>query len=280
MPLRLGNIDLKIRGQSYNVEIQFRYAVLSFVFLGLVEEVLSQICCVFTTSKRIGTGKDHHFHLEISDCRHFGFQTEGMCYPTEPGSTHPKCWKSRCFWVKVWKPHGSPKNFQSSSFLPIVNFSGNILLQMRIGLVLLAQQLCKWYFLFLPGFWFLSHCRVYESSCSLTHWHHSQAFPWNQIINLTFFHQTSGFYMFFYCCHALTQNRVFGSLKSGSVLGSWQNVLFTGQQRPTRRQLGQLGDQDCMSGRDRKNTLKGSERCFWRTAIVANVKCFDLISAK
>ena len=167
-----------------------------------------------------------------------------MCYPTEPGSTHPECWKSRYFWVKVWKPHGSPKNFQSSSFLPIVNFSGNILLQIRIGVVLLAQQLCKWYFLFLSGFWFLSHCRVYESNCSLTHWHHSQAFPWNQIAS------------------ALTASRldVFGSLKSGSVLGSWQNVLFAGQQRPTRRQLGgeSLGDQDCMSGRKkRKNTSKG-----------------------
>ena len=67
VPLRLGNIDLKIRGQSYNVEIQFRYAVLSFVFLGLVEEVLSQICWVFTTSKRVRTGKDHHFLLPLGD---------------------------------------------------------------------------------------------------------------------------------------------------------------------------------------------------------------------
>lgn len=67
MPLGLGNIDLKIRDQSYNVEIQFRYAVLSFVFLGLVEEVLSQICWVFTTSKRVRTGKDHHFLLPLGD---------------------------------------------------------------------------------------------------------------------------------------------------------------------------------------------------------------------
>ena len=67
MPLGLGNIDLKICDQSYNVEIQFRFAVLSFVFLGLVEEVLSQICWVVTTSKRARTGKDHHFLLPLGD---------------------------------------------------------------------------------------------------------------------------------------------------------------------------------------------------------------------
>ena len=65
MPLKLGNVELKICDQSYDVEIQFRYLVLSFVFYGANRErSLSNLLgvCLQTNSSR------------RSDCRHFGSQ--------------------------------------------------------------------------------------------------------------------------------------------------------------------------------------------------------------
>ena len=68
MPLKLGNVELKICDQSYDVEIQFRYLVLSFVFMGLIEKGLYQICWVFAY-KQIRAGKDGHFH-HLKCCCH------------------------------------------------------------------------------------------------------------------------------------------------------------------------------------------------------------------